>query len=252
MDISSLKEIGLPDGEVKVYFALLRLGPSKTGVIATSASVSSSKIYSILSRLEKKGLVSHSLMRGVALYRALEPKRIVDYVDEEKERLEEKKQALLAQIPLFEKEMKRAIIPQANVYYGFKAISNFFRSILDELKEGEEYYVIGAAYPGEYGDYAKVYRFFHKYHQLRAQKKIKVHMLVNKEVKETLVPTTRLRADIRFLPDFLMTSLQVLFYKNKTFLIIRAQEPFAFLIESEEVVDSFRKYFDTFWKMAEK
>jgi len=252
MDLSSLKEIGLTDGEVKVYLSLLRIGPVKTGVLAVSAGVSSSKVYKILSRLEKKGLASHGLKNGVAHYSALEPKRLLDYIDEERERLDGKRALVEKLLPSLMKQRKDSAKPQATVYYGFKAVSNFFRGILDELSEGDHYHVIGAGYPGEYGEYEETYRFFYKYHQLRAEKKIKVFMLANNAIRETMVPTTRLNAEIRFLPDFLMTSLQVLFYGNKTFFIIRAEEPFGFLIESKEVVSSFKKYFDAFWKMASK
>jgi len=249
MDFSSLNEIGLTEGEVKAYLALLRLGASKTGAISSSAEVSNSKIYPILSRLEKKGLVSHSIKGGVAYFRALEPKRILDYIDEEKERLNEKRGVVEGLIPSLMKQASSSSKAEATVYYGFKAISNFFRGILDELDAGDEYYVIGAGY---FNDTPQNYRFFYKYHQLRAQKKIKVKMLANSTLRDTLVPTTKLVSDIRYLPEFLMTSLQITFYGHKTLLTIRAQEPFAFLIESEEVAASFKKYFNTFWKMAEK
>ncbi|MCX6803798.1 MAG: hypothetical protein NTY48_04490, partial [Candidatus Diapherotrites archaeon] len=75
MDFSSLKEIGLTDGEVKVYLALLKLGSTKTGKLAISAGVSSSKVYKILARLEKKGLASHGIKDGVAFFSAQQPKR---------------------------------------------------------------------------------------------------------------------------------------------------------------------------------
>ncbi len=77
-ELTQLKEIGLTDGEVKVYLALLKLGATKTGLLSTTAQVSSSKVYKILARLEKKGLVSHIVKEGVTHYRALEPRRIVD------------------------------------------------------------------------------------------------------------------------------------------------------------------------------
>lgn len=249
MDLGSLKEIGLTDGEVKVYLSLLKLGATKTGFLAVSAGVSSSKVYKILARLEKKGLASHVIKGKVAFYRSLEPKRILDYIDEEKERLETKRQVVEKLLPMLSKQMKYVSETQATVYTGLKAVTNFFRNVLDELGPGDVYYVIGARYVQELPEQM---RFFYKFHQLRAQKKIKVMMLANNEVRKTLVPTTKGVSEVRFLPNYLMSNMQVLFYKNKTIIIVWANEPVGFLIENEEVVKSFQKYFDAFWKIAKK
>ena len=246
--LTQLKEIGLTDGEVKVYLALLKLGQSKTGPIATKASVSSSKVYKILARLETKGLVSRTIKQKVAFFRALEPKRLLDYINEEKNKLDEKKNIIEKMLPSLEKQMKSNQESQTTMYTGMKAVTNFFRNILDELKKGDVYYVIGARYIEDKPEHQ---RFFLKYHQLRALKGIKVMMLANNEIKNTIVPTTKNVAEIRFLPDYLMSNMQTLFYKNKTMIIIWTTEPVGFLIESEEVRKSFQKYFETFWKIAQ-
>jgi hypothetical protein len=49
-----------------------------------------------------------------------------------------------------------------------------------------------------------------------------------------------------------MSEMQILFYKNKTFIVLWVKEPVGFLIESEEIAKSFKKYFDAFWKIAKK
>ena len=54
MDKINLEEIGLTEGENKVYLALLKLGSSTIGRIIKEAQVSNSKIYDILDRLNKK------------------------------------------------------------------------------------------------------------------------------------------------------------------------------------------------------
>ena len=43
MDEGVLKDIGLSDGEVKVYLALMKLGSSKSGPLIKVASVSDRK-----------------------------------------------------------------------------------------------------------------------------------------------------------------------------------------------------------------
>jgi len=249
MDLASLREIGLTDGEVKVYLTLLKLGATKTGKLATVAKVSSSKVYKILARLEQKGLASHVLRDGVAYYQALSPKNLLDYLDDEKSKIDEKKKVVEELMPSLQQYMKTTDKTQATIYTGFKAVSNFFRNILEELNKGEEYYVIGARYVAELPEQM---RFFQKYHQLRALKGIKVNMLANNEIRGTIVPATKSVSEIKYLPDYLISNIQILFYKNKSFIIIWTADPVAFLIESEEVAKGFKKYFDAFWKIAEK
>ncbi len=246
MHLKLLEEIGLTEGEVKVYLALLKIGVTKTGPLCVKAGVSSSKVYKILDRLEKKGLAGHVLKGGVKYYRGLEPKRIVDYIDEREKELEEKKKLVLEMLPELEKQTG-GDKSDASVYYGFKAVTNFFRNILDELKAGETYYVIGAGY-GE--DISGLREFFYWHHTRRARKKIKVKMLANYDVKENIVETTKLNSELRFLPQYLITNMEIVFYKNKVFIAIGTKEPVGFLLENKEAVKSFQTYFDVFWKIA--
>ena len=86
-DTKLLEDIGLTHGETKVYLALLRLGATKTGLLAKEAGVSSSKVYKILDRLIKKGLVGHVLKGKIKHFKALEPKRIIEYMEEKEKQL---------------------------------------------------------------------------------------------------------------------------------------------------------------------
>ena len=54
MDKKILHDIGLSEGEIKVYLALLKLGLAKKTELANGSGVSSSKVYEICNRLQKK------------------------------------------------------------------------------------------------------------------------------------------------------------------------------------------------------
>ena len=57
MNSKILEKFGLTEGESKVYLALLKIGKSTIGDIVKEANVSNSKVYDILDRLNKKGLI---------------------------------------------------------------------------------------------------------------------------------------------------------------------------------------------------
>ncbi len=243
----SLQEIGLTEGETKVYLALLGLGATKTGPLAAKAGVSSSKVYKILDRLEKKGLAGHALKGKTKYYSALETKRIIEYIETQERQLQVKKQHMQELLPQLEAErLLSGQKTEAVIYDGLKAIKGFFLNILDDLKAGETYYVLGA----HYGEGKGTRAFFHNYHNQRAKKKIRVKMLANHETRDNLEPSTYKNASVRFLPQYLMTDMIIVVYKNKSFMFLLTKDPKGFLIQSKEAATSFKTYFDTLWKMG--
>jgi len=249
MDTKLLEEIGLTEGESKVYLALLKLGATKTGLLAKEAGVSSSKVYKILDRLIKKGLVGHVTRGKIKYFTAMEPKRVLEYMEEKEKALEKKKELVKELIPQLEMEQKLAEkVTEAVIYEGFKACTNFFKSIIDELNSGDTYFVIGAGY----GTTSALRPFFHNHHTRRAKKGIKLKMLANFDTKKDIEPPTKKKAEIRYLPQYLITNMEIVFYDKKAFLVMWTKSPVGFLIKNEEAVKSFRSYCNAFWKMAKK
>jgi len=247
MNEELLKEIGLTEGEGRVYMTLLKLGETKTGELAKEAQVSSSKVYKILDRLEKKGIVGHVLKGEVKYFSPMNPKTIINYIEEKEKNLGEKKKEILYLIPQFEAILNKSENKsQAAIYEGFKGVTNLFKNILFELKKGEEYFVLG----GTYGDIKGLRDFFYKHHLNRADRGIKLKMLANHETRGNIEPTTKKKAEIRYLPNYLETPMEIVFYKNKAFIILWNSEPVGFLIQNPEAVASFKKYFNAFWRIA--
>lgn len=246
MDKQILKEIGLSEGEIKVYLALLKIGESKKTELAKESGVSSSKVYEICSRLQKKGIIGTILKNNKTNFQAMEPKRLLDFFNEKTAKIENQKKELEKVIPILE-NFSKIQGNKAVLYEGLNAIKNFYKSILEELKQGEEYYVIGVNYgsglPG-------IKEFFENYHRQRVKKGINVKMLVNNDAKEILVKTIHSKSEIKYLPQYLMSNMITLFYKNKSFIFFIAKDAVGLLIENEEVSRGFKSYFDAFWKIA--
>lgn len=248
MEPEVLEEIGLTKGETKVYLTLTRLGLTKTGRLTKEADVCSSKIYKILDRLEKKGFVGHVIIGKIKHYKATEPERVLQYIEEKEREIvsnKEKIKEILPQLKLVQELSKKKT--EVTLYEGFKGVMHLFMNMIDELKKGDEYHVMGA----DYGvNSSGVKPFFQKYHTERVRRGIKVRMLASDNVRGGLVKATTHLSKIRYLPRHLYTAMDTVVYNDKTFLFFLTEEPHSILINNKEIADSFRTYFNTFWKMA--
>ena len=192
-------------------------------------------------------MAGHVVVGRVKFYNAMEPQRVLQYLDDREKVMKEKRVLVESLIPQLEMERKLSgQKTEATVYDGFKGITNLFSNILDELKKGDTYYVLGAAYGPKIGSRP----FYHKHHTRRAQKGIKVKMLANEDIKGKLEKPTYANSEIRYLPQYLMSKMIIVFYRQTAIIVLWTEDPKAFLIESKEAVEGFKKYFDTFWGIA--
>ena len=130
MELELLKKIGFTDGEIKVYDALLKLGKSSTGEIMKKSNISSSKVYLILDKLIKKGLVSFILEHNIKIFQATNPKLILSYIESKREELEDTKKQIQSVIPKIISHMKKEEEESEQVYKGFKGIAVPYNRIL--------------------------------------------------------------------------------------------------------------------------
>lgn len=105
-----LRELGLTDYEARAYAALVSAGPSTAGELSKSANVPYSRVYDILSRLERRGWVEVQSGRP-SRYRAKAPAEVVRLLRVEQERrLKEIGESVVRELePLYESrvEVKR-------------------------------------------------------------------------------------------------------------------------------------------------
>ncbi|GEM_PF-280034 len=139
------------------------------------------------------------------------------------------------------------------VYKGFDAVTEKFWSMLDIMKQGDEYFVLGANY-GFGGN--KLKEWFTKYHTERVRRKIKVKLLSIFEaysgtlhhLTETGDPEMKL-GEIKKLPPEFSSPMQINLYKgNKVLMFLwEKEEMICFEIESEMLYKNFKNYFDGLW-----
>ena len=138
--LKTLQTIGLTDGESKTYLALLSIGTSTVGPIVEKSGVSSSKVYMILDRLIHKGLVSIVVKNNKKHYTAAQPEKIIDYLNEEQQKVERNK--MLAKKIMPELRLKKdsvSKLPVVELTKGRKGTETFYDEVYANLKEGDEY-----------------------------------------------------------------------------------------------------------------
>lgn len=244
-----LMRIGLTEGEIKVYLALLELGSSSTGKITKKSGISGSKVYEVLDRLANKGLVNFTTKNGVKYFEASSPTKILEYLEEKKEDIEKEKKEILKIMPGLILKQQNAPKTEVKVYTGFEGLKTANEDIINSLKRGEEWLSMGLTeQPKQWENY------FNKKQVERAKKGIIHKHILNENYKSLYVKRKGLaHTEFRFLSkEFEMPTSTEIYDDKVIIMLIVPTNPMAIMIENKEISDSFRKYFGLLWKIAKK
>ncbi len=248
-DSRVLAELGLTQGEIKAYLALLELGSSSTGPIAEASQVSRSKLYGILDKLEKKGLASHVEKNGIIYFQAAEPSKVKDYLMEKKaelERLEKEFQEFLPNLKALQKQAGR--VQKVVVYQGLKGLMTAHEHTYLKLKRGEEYCGFGVPkfQPEPH------HRYWKRDHERRVKAGIKCKLLFNQDTdNEILANRNSYRGcDARHMPTDIKTPAYFMIYTDTVMIAVPSDNPIVVEITSQEIADAFKAYFGEFWRMT--
>lgn len=247
MNLELLQEIGLTRSEVNVYLALLELGSSTTGPIVDKSGASSSKIYEILERLIKKGLVNYVHEGNTKHYEAANPERIVDYLEEKEKQISKQKQEVSSILP--ELKLKQTLSKHksdAAIYRGMKGLETVFYETTDTLKKGDTIYVSGVPKRSE-----AVNRFFIKWNKYREKKGIWSHIIFDESARDDpqTFPENSPNTLMKFFPAEVETPAAINIFNDRVVIFPSEteREPLLIVIKDQDVVKSFRAQFDIQW-----
>ena len=248
MDTSVLEEAGLTEGETKVYLALLELGSSTTGPIVERSGIAKSIVYQILDKLMQKGMASVIVKEKTKYFQPAQPQRIVDYIGEQEKSLEETKKKVEELLPKLAGMQKTAKGAEATLFMGFRGMISVHERTYDKLRRGGEYYCIGI--PSDQP------RFFHSYYQRDHARRVKAgincKLLFNpKTPPEILKNRNSFKGcDARYMPIEISSPVWILGYKGVVSVTMVSSNPITVEIVNQEIADSFRAYFEEFWKKS--
>lgn len=242
----NLQSLGLTKGESQVYLALLKTGLSSAGPLVKEAKISRSKIYEITDRLMAKGLVSSIVENGIKKFKALDPRNIPDYLEKQKQAIDQQKQdfqkllpTLLAQVS--EKQTEQSI----EVFEGWPGIKNMFNHLIKDAKKGDIWYAFGI--PETLSKERA--RFFQHWRTETDKIGITQKLIANTKIKGSpeLAPQSKY-SQIRYIDEETATSIDI--FKNHTLLGIWAEKPILIVVKGKAVSESFLAYFNHLWERA--
>lgn len=246
-----LEEIGLTQNETKVYLALNELGTSTISPIVEKAGISNSKIYIILDKLIKKGLVSHVLINKTKHYKTAEPHRLIDYLEEKRKKIDEEEKKIRAILPkLLSGQNLNVQEREVEVYEGFNGLKSVRERALNLMKKDDEILVLGAS---KFSTSQYEY-YWENYHKRRISKLIKCRFLMYEETRDNVGKKRekwRL-TKVKYLNESIPNPIRIDIYLNYVDIAIDAVAPFVISIKSKEISNSFRNYFEVLWILAKK
>ncbi len=242
------RKIGLTEGEIKVYLALLKLGEATVTPIGAESTVSKSKLYDILDRLIAKGLVGYITKNGTKYFAANDPTMILEYLSKKEQDIEETRKQAEKILP--ELSLQRATLGRkktAELYEGFHGLKAIREEMISTLRKGDEFLVLGAAKLAN----EKWEAWFLDFHKRRENRGVKMKIIYNSNAKEYGKIRSKFKLTrVKYLPSNLISPNWIDVYTDAVLFVVLLKEPLTFIIRDKSLADSFREYFKIMWSVS--
>jgi len=238
--IETLQKIGLNENEARVYLALLELGESTVLPISKKSEIHRTYCYDILDLLSKRGLVSYIEKNGRRRYIASDPTNIRSQIRENE------KQFDLVLPDLVNLYLKPSGRLNMRFFEGIKGVETVYK---EATREAKELWFIGSA-----GAWMKNFPNYEDFAKTQVRKKIKIRDLTTRDsgiesyAKYYKYPLQ----ELRFLSKDIKLTTDNIIWGNKVALVSFSDVPHVALIESEEIVKTFKEMFEVLWQMSSK
>lgn len=237
-----LKQFGLSENEITVYVSLIKAGTSTANRIAELSGLKRSTTYDNLSLLINKGIVSLSVRDNVNYYEAAEPQKLVDLLEESKERLQKI-------IPKLE-SLKGSVTERTGVTFfeGKKGVLTVLNDIIAERKP-----------LWFYGSRKKALLALQHYPenflQKRAEHGIHLKAVLAEEDKGDSSynsPKIMKLSEIKFSKALNRITTNVFIYSDRVAFMTSTENPVGIIVRNKEVVEQQKTIFTIFWDLALK
>jgi len=246
-----LEEIGLTKGESKVYLALLELGSSTTGPVIDKSGVSASKVYEILDKLLKKGLISYVVKEKTRIYVVQTPKRILDFLDEKEKQIKENKSEIKKILPeLMLKLASGAAGPDVQVLEGKKGFIAVHDKLINEIEKGGNYWAMSTTAVSK-----TFFHYFGEFNKRREARGITMWIIYPKgawTIGKTKLKERKKRK--RYYPRICMNDAlipsHITMVKDKCLICMVSDKIVSILIANKVMVEGFKRFFKYVWDVS--
>ncbi|HLC86401.1 MAG TPA: helix-turn-helix domain-containing protein [Candidatus Nanoarchaeia archaeon] len=241
--IESLEKFGLSKKESEAYLACLELGDSLASEISLKANLPRTLVYDILERLIDLGLISYAIKTNKKFFRAADPKELIRILKEKQESINK----VMSQLEKLHK-LKGIKRPKVEIFEGKEGMKTVMNNILrSKVKEF-------LAYGSSRSSFEVIPAFMEEWHKKRIKQKVVMKILYNNTQQARNKVETRTESlkltEYKFMPIELESPTATLIYGNKVVLQSWTKEPFAVMIEDEEMAENQKRYFEELWRLA--
>jgi len=233
---SVLQQLGLHEKEAMVYLALLQMGTASVPAISIKAGTKRPTTYLILEELRMKGLVTLLPKKVRALYTAQSPQKLLEEQREKEETIQRNMPELMA---IYNSKKEK---PKVTYYQGEDHIVELYDEIFKE----------------------KSILFYGSIGSISATVFEKIKGYIERIEKENLDVREVLQADqksIRYAQENRSQNHQIkiasenflfptdnMIFGNKVAIITYKDTPMAVVIESNDVVETYKSLFEIAWQ----
>lgn len=241
-EISSLlQDLGLNQKEAQVYLGLLQLGQTSVLALARRTGLKRPTIYLVLDELIRKGYAATVPREKKKIFIALPPDRL-------QERFTKTQEALASALPqLWALYTIKSARPTVRLFEGWRALDQIYQEI---TTSGER--EILSFYSPEVTSkkFAESFMYFIKLLKSHPEARSRELIFLTDPQHFYLQAVKKLpNHDARFVSEKYRFFTDNIIWLN-TIAIFSLEKEFAVVIESKDVVDSFRSLFELAWKSA--
>jgi len=251
MELNILKDIGLTTGESRTYLALTKLGKSNVGPVVKVTQMQRSTIYFCLESLIQKGLVSFIIENNIRYFKAENPEKLYQLIDNKMERLNNSKEEIERYIQTL-KSQQNEEKEEARIFKGWNGMKTFIDDIPKVLKKNDDLYIMGVlTEPNVFPRFRRILGYMNN---KRIKIGFRINIIMNEKLKDTLGKDREREPGslVKYIPKDISTPAVTYVYRNKVVIGIWKNNPLAIMIENEQTAKSYKNYFNIIWDTIAK
>lgn len=242
-----LLKAGLSQRETDTYLALIRLKEAKAGELAKNTGEQRSNTYDTLNTLIKKNLVTFIIKNNTKIFSPNPPEKLMDFLEQKKKDIEDLehhfKNLVIDLNNIYSPPKEKPII---EVYEGKEGMRTvFLQSLRETLKTKKEIVAIGAH---QQASKEQDPLFYKRMYAQRQRHNIKSRYIIT----EDITPLQNKLVTLKVLPKGYKSPTATYVYGNKVSFWHFMSPLTIIVIESKELTESYRNYFEYLWKQAKQ